>query len=189
VRLFVAAPLPEDVRRSIAGIQSALEAAPLPVRWVLPEGIHLTFKFLGEVDPSRLGEIEAALRQAGRDIPPFRLRAAGVGAFPGRGEPRVIWVGVEGEVEIAARLQEALERALEAIGFPAEKRPFHPHLTLGRVKGEARGDWRPTLARASEEVIGEFEVREYALFESRLDPQGATYTVLGRFPLTPGRGR
>lgn len=189
MRLFVAASLPEDLRRSIATIQASLETAPLPVRWVRPEGIHLTFKFLGEVDPSKLGEIEGVLLTAGRGIPPFRLRAAGAGAFPGRGEPRVIWVGVEGEIETARRLHEALERALEPIGFPGENRPFHPHLTLGRVKGEARGDWRTALARASEDVEGEFEVGEYALYESRLDSRGATYTALARFPLLPGGGR
>lgn len=189
MRLFVAAPLPDDLRRSLARIQATLETAPLPVRWVRPEGIHLTFKFLGEVEPSRLGEIEGVLHGAGGGIPPFRLRAAGAGAFPARGQPRVIWIGVEGEIETARRLHEALERALGSVGFPGENRPFHPHLTLGRVRGEARGDWRPALERAAGEGAGEFAVGEYALFESRLDARGATYTALARFPLTPGGER
>ncbi|MBI4169004.1 MAG: RNA 2',3'-cyclic phosphodiesterase [Acidobacteria bacterium] len=188
MRLFVAAELPVEVRRRIAGIVEVLEAAPLRVRWVRPEGIHLTFKFLGEVDPGRLADIKGALLQAGEGISTFRLRAAGVGAFPGRGAPRVIWVGVEGEIEMAGRLQEALERSLQAIGFPREERPFRPHLTLGRVKGPARGDWRPALARASEEAPGAFEVSEFALFESRLDRHGLTHSVLARFPLSPGGG-
>ena len=186
MRLFVAADLPAGVRARLAEIQERLRRAALPVRWVRPEGIHLTFRFLGEVPATRRTEIEGALRGPARDGAPFRLQAAGLGLFPESGAPRVLWIGVGGDLEPVGALQRAIEAAIEPLGFAPEKRPFHPHLTLGRVKGPGRGDWRNDLRGLSSGDAGGFEVREYVLFESRLGPEGAVYAALARFPLGAG---
>lgn len=187
MRSFVAAELSPEVRARLAGLQRELAGLPLRVSWVRPEGIHLTLKFLGEVAPDRRAAIESSLRPAGLAIPPFTLKAEGLGTFPEQGPPRVIWVGLGGDTGAAGALQRSIERALEPMGFAPEPRPFRPHLTLGRVKGSRGGDdWRPALRRAGGVGAGRFEVREYALFESRLGPGGAAYTVLARFPLAAG---
>jgi 2'-5' RNA ligase len=186
VRLFVAADLPEDLRRRLASIQHELRDIPLPVRWVRPEGIHLTFKFLGAVQEGRVAEIGRALEGAGRGVGPFRLQTDGIGTFPERGNPRVLWVGIAGDVAAALRLQAAIERALAAIGLPSEDRPFRPHLTLGRVRGQAKGEWRPALAEASERTAGVLDVQDYVLFESRHDRSGAVYLPLQRYRLAGG---
>ena len=135
MRLFVAADLPADLRaaRGVAarGAQPANE-----VRWVRPEGIHLTFVFLGEVAAERLATIQGALEASAAEAPaPFRLRAAGIGAFPDRGPLRVVWVGIEGD-GAAARLRHVLEMHLARCGFVAGERAFRPHLILGRVRQE-----------------------------------------------------
>jgi 2'-5' RNA ligase len=154
---------------------------------VRPEGIHLTRKFLGEGEAARRPGIEAALVGPARAGAPFRLEAAGLGVFPDRGAPRVVWIGVRGDLPAAAALQREVETALRAEGFAPEGRPFRPHLTLGRVRGPGRGDWRTALAGAAEPEGEAFEVREYVLFESRLGPAGAAYAPLARFPLgAPG---
>lgn len=183
MRLFVAAELPDSLRLRLAAVQEAMRGAPLPVRWVRPEGIHLTLKFLGETDERRLEAIVQALALAGRDVSPFRLSAGGAVPFPQRGTPRLVWVEVEGDLEAARRLAATVDRAAAALGFPPEEREFKAHLTLGRVRGAARGDWRPILLRAGEQARAEFEVREYVLFESRLSPGGSIYTPRERFPL------
>jgi 2'-5' RNA ligase len=186
VRLFVAAGLPADLRERFVLLQEVLARAHLPVRWVRPDGIHLTLKFLGETEQPRLGELKAVLREAGRDVGPFSLEAAGAVPFPERGAPRLIWVKVLGDIPAAQRLAGAIDAATSRIGFPSENREFRPHLTLGRVKGPARGDWRSRIEEAGPRASGGFEVTDYILFESRLGPGGAVYTPLERFAL--GRG-
>ncbi len=183
MRLFVAAELPADLRRRFLSVQEELARAPLPVRWVQPDGIHLTLKFLGEAGPKRLPEIVEALRGAERGIAPFSLEAAGAAAFPDRGAPRLVWVEVQGDLTAARRLASAIDAATARIGFARETREFRPHLTLGRVKGPERGDWRSILARAGAGAVGGFEVTEYVLFESRLGPAGAVHTPIERFAL------
>lgn len=183
MRLFVAADLPLDLRRRLAAVQEAMRSVSPAVRWVRPEGIHLTLKFLGETDDGRRAAIAAVLGEAGSGLAPFRLAAAGAVPFPERGAPRLIWAGIEGDLESVRRLAVAIDRAAATLGFPPEGREFKAHLTLGRVRGPARGDWRAALLRAGEEARGEFEVREYVLFQSRPGPGGSIYTPLQRFPL------
>ncbi len=186
MRLFVAADLPGDLRAALSALREDLRGLPLPVRWVRPEGIHLTFKFLGEVPADRLHEVERALQQeGGGETGPFALEASGVGTFPERGAPRVVWVGVGGDLEAAGRLQRSIDAALGTIGFPKEDRPFKAHLTLGRVGGPGRGDWRSFLSRFERTRAGGFEVDEFVLFESRLGSDGAVYRRLASFPLAP----
>ncbi len=185
MRLFVAVELPPPVRDQIAAIQEGLRDLPLPVRWVRPEGIHLTLRFIGEVGKERLEAIrEALVRLPGDGISPFRIGAAGVGTFPESGAPRVLWVGLHGDLEAIARLAQGVESALTAIGIPAEPRPFRPHLTLGRVRGRERGDWREYLRKHDRTEAGQIPVDGFCLFESQLGPGGATYRILARFGLS-----
>jgi 2'-5' RNA ligase len=184
MRLFVAADLPADLRARLAALQNDLRGLRSEVRWVRPEGIHLTFAFLGEVAADRMAAVQGALAAAAGEAPaPFRLRAAGVGAFPDRGPLRVIWVGIEGEHGAAARLKRVVERHLASCGFVPEERGFRPHLTLGRVRQERGRDDRSLLERHLSVDLGEFPVDEMILFESRLGPRGARYEALARYPL------
>jgi len=188
VRLFVAAELPAELRRRFASVQEDLSTAPLPVRWVRPDGIHLTLKFLGEAPESRLPEIATVLGEPGRGIAPFSLTASGAAAFPDRGAPRLIWVEVQGDLAAARQLASAIDAATSRIGFAPEARELRPHLTLGRVKGAAHGDWRSILERVAGRAAGGFEVSEYVLFESRLGPHGASYTPIERYALGRAAG-
>ena len=184
MRLFVAADLPADLRARLATLQRDLRVLRSEVRWVGPEGIHLTFAFLGEVAADRMTAVQEALAAAAGEAPaPFRLRAAGVGVFPVRGPLRVVWVGIGGDRAAAARLEQVLAQHLASCGFVREEREFSPHLTLGRVRQErGRGD-RSLLERHRSVDLGEFPVDEIILFESRLGPQGARYEALARYPL------
>jgi len=181
----VAVELSAELREAFHRVQESLRRAPLPVRWVRPEGIHLTLKFLGEAAESRLEEITEALRPAGRGVEAFRLEACGAVPFPDRGAPRLVWVNVRGDLDSARRLAGAIETATGRIGFPMERREFKAHLTLGRVRGPGRGEWRAMIERVSDKAAGPFDEREYVLFQSRLGPGGAVYVPLQRFPLTP----
>jgi len=185
MRLFVAADLPRDLRDRLAAIQVQGRTWPLPVRWVRPEGIHLTFKFLGEVAPDRVGAIHEALESARHSTAPFFLTTAGTGSFPEHGQPQVLWIGIGGDLESSARLQTAIESALVGIGLEPEDRPYRPHLTLGRVKGPPRGEWRSSLAAAAGAPV-RFEVDDFVLYESRHSPGGSTYFPLRRFVLDGG---
>ena len=189
MRLFAAATLPDDVRERLGELQRELGSIPLELRWVRPEGIHLTLKFLGEAAEDRLNGIREVLEGVAAAVTPFRLEIRGVGSFPERGTPRVIWVGLGGEVGAAETLSRRIDAALEEVGFPAENRAFKPHLTLGRVKGGGRGDWRSFLRRFASFDGGEFPVSSFVLFQSRLATSGATYHPLAVFALSGGGER
>jgi 2'-5' RNA ligase len=176
VRLFVAAVLPDDLRRGLVALQERLASLPLPVRWTHPETMHLTLAFLGETSPAVAERIPAALAGAlVQGPPPFRLEARGCGTFPGHGKPRVVWVGLRGEIDAAVRLKQVVDRGLEPLGFRPEDRPFRPHLTLGRVAEGRMGNWREALRAEAETPLGSLEVTSLTLFESRLDPDRARH--------------
>jgi 2'-5' RNA ligase len=174
------------VRRRLEKIQRLLRDAPLDVRWTPPETIHLTFKFLGEIELGRRQAIEAALVQASAAARPFHLRAEGVGTFPPTGAPKVVWCGVRGDLAAAARLRAAVEDRLAESGFPRETKAYHPHLTLGRVRGRPGGTWRDAVAPHLTAQAGEFSVDAVVLFESLTLPQGAVHRARARFPLASG---
>ena len=192
MRVFVAVNFPVAVVRRIADELALLRAEVAKtgwrVAWVPAPNLHLTLKFLGEipevqVDPmrSQLGPLLAARA-------PFELTARGLGAFPDLESPRVIWVGVEESAAIAA-LQQEVEGALGELGFAREGRPFHPHVTLGRVKhpGE-RGELAPILERRREVRFGGGRIDELVIYQSVLEHRGAEYRALARLPLGHSRG-
>ena len=189
LRLFVACELPAEMKAALTALQDALrsQGAP-PVRWVRPEGIHLTLKFLGEVPAQRVTNISVALAPTVEGIRPLELSLGSLGAFGGRRGARVVWVGVEGDVERVAELQRRVEAALERLGFPAENRPFSAHLTLARVPdhvGTAERErlWDLTKALAPPRPVG-VTIRELSLMRSILGPGGAVYERLAAFPLS-----
>jgi 2'-5' RNA ligase len=189
LRSFIAIELPDDIRQALGRVQGQLKRDLVGVRWVQPASIHLTLKFLGDIRPEQVQPIAAAAAGAVEGEPPFSLGLSGLGAFPGPRKPRVIWVGIVGDVERLGRLQARLEEALEPLGFPAEHRPFRPHLTLGRIKDPRRP---PDLTRALADVTvptcNSFDVHEILVYKSDLRPTGAIYTKLQHLPFAGSSG-
>ena len=189
LRTFIAVPLSPEVERGLDGVQRQLKRA-VPehcVRWVNPAGIHLTLHFLGDILPERVDPVKAALTVVGRNIPPFQFHAGELGAFPNLSRPRVVWVGVQDPSSWLALLHEAINEAMEGIGFQPEQRRFSPHLTLGRVQRSAdRGDARTLgemIAHTKIGTLGIVPVRDVIFFQSVLKRTGAEYTPLGTFRL------
>jgi len=187
LRLFVAVDLPGQVREELGRAQGELRRHDLShLRWVRPQGIHLTLKFLGETPAGRVAAITTALAGATRGRPGFRLALGAPGTFGNRRGPRVLWLDVIGDIERLRGLQAAVEEALVEIGFPSEDRGFSPHLTLARVPQPARPGTAERIAQALRAVTpprAEFDVREVVLMRSTLQPGGAVYERLAEFPL------
>ncbi len=185
MRTFIAIDLGPAIKDRLAALVSRLKPLGGDVKWVSREAMHLTLKFLGEVDPAKAAGIKDALVAACSGRASFPLACRGTGVFPpGSRSPRVLWVGIAAGPELGL-LQEDIEAACNRLGFERESRPFQPHLTLGRVKGPADlGRVLAELERSREEGFGEMPVRSVIFFESRLKPSGAEYAVLEEFPLT-----
>jgi 2'-5' RNA ligase len=191
VRAFVAVELPEAARLALGRLVEALRRAPLErLRPVNPEGIHLTLKFLGNVAVSRLPQVMAAMDQAAARAGPMEVELRGLGGFPNLGSPRVLWVGIQGDTAQLRALAMALEERLVAAGFPAESRPFAPHLTLARMRDGATPEERrqagETLQRLAGQEVAALPVTGISLMRSELRPQGARYTLLHHAPLGGG---
>jgi 2'-5' RNA ligase len=179
VRAFFAIELGEPARRAAADVARRLRASPGGdgVRWVRPEALHVTLRFLGDVEPARVAPLAG---RAARDLAAFRpfvLRLGPAELFPTPSRPRVVALGLEPAVALA-ELAAAVERAVVAEGFAPEPRPFRAHLTLGRVR-----DRRFPSVAALEVPAAEVAVEEAVLFQSELSPEGSRYTPLGRMPL------
>ncbi len=184
IRSFIAIDLPEETRKALAAVQEQLKQSRARVRWVRANSIHLTLKFLGNIHPDQVEDIALAVAEEVRDEPPITLGATGLGAFPSRRKPRVIWIGMEGEVQRFTRIQARVENALEPLGFVREKRPFRPHLTIGRVKDRRRlQSLIDAMATLDMPQFDSFDVTEIILYKSDLRPTGAIYTKLHRMPL------
>jgi len=188
-RLFIAVALPEAVRQLLTALQRELRHHDLPVRWVAPDNVHLTITFLGDTAPQKVEAIAAAMHTAANGHRPMRLEVAGCGVFPRLNHPRVLWVGLKGDIISLTDLKKALDGALAEsdAGFEKkDRRVFRPHLTVGRFRHKVA----PQKTVAAFEVIGQkgplpFEVDRFHLFKSTLKPQGAVYTRLKTENLTP----
>jgi RNA 2',3'-cyclic 3'-phosphodiesterase len=180
MRTFIALDLDPEIKTRLSDLLRRLRwRGPTGVSWARESGLHITLKFLGEIDEARAARVEAAMKNAAAAVPAFRLRVRGTGSFPPPPRPpRVLWVGTD-EPAAVLDLQARLEAGLESLGFDRESRPFHPHLTLGRVKSAPiRSDAAAELERVKEAEFGEMTVRQIALFRSTLRPDGAVYSVL-----------
>jgi len=175
MRLFVAIPLPEPALAAAAGTLQALQSHGWPVRWVRPDGLHVTLKFFGEVVPERFDTIAEMVGFALAGFPPLHLGLAGAGAFPSLERPRVLRLDLVGATSTLELLQDRLEQGGLRIGFPPEGRPFHPHITLGRVK---EGQRLPAGAAAILQAVAEqplFRTDRVVLYESLQTPRGPQY--------------
>ena len=192
LRLFVALDLPAGAKAALAATMGQLQSViPAGVRWVNPAGIHLTLKFLGDTEAGLVTPLLTALGEAtaAGDSTPFPLHLDGLGVFPNRREPRGIYAGVDGDLDSLAQAQRQVEQAITQLGFPREKRPFRPHLTLGRVRDgvapAARRKIGETIATQAAALSPEYawSAGEIHLIRSHLTPQGAVYTPLGQAAL------
>jgi len=185
IRSFIAIDLSDPARRRIETLIQELRKSDAQVGWVRTEGIHLTLKFLGNVAPESIEEIKSALARIASQIAPIRIEPAGCGAFPTIKWPRVIWVGLGGQIGPLAELVRRVETALVPLGFEPEGRPFKPHLTLGRVKGRQRLQALQEILLAHSDFAAEpFDAAEVVLYKSELRPDGARYTPLIKAPLS-----
>lgn len=186
-RLFVAVELPGQVRRALDELQHDLQRHGLSgLRWVRPEGIHLTLKFLGETSRERLDAIKGSLASSTVGVPPHELSLGELGTFGTPSAPRVLWLDLQGDLDILARLHSQVDAALASAGFPRESRPFAAHLTLARVRPESSRSVAEPLANAITSVpVPEavVPVREVSLMLSKLGHGGAAYTRLAAWPL------
>jgi 2'-5' RNA ligase len=190
LRLFIAIELPDGVKSSLNRIQDILKKNdPSYAKWVAPQGIHLTLKFLGNVDADKVEPITRAVNAAAREISPFRLEIRGLGAFPNLRRVQVIWAGIRGDLNILQMLQKIVESNLNAIGFPQEKRGFTPHLTLARLRETAtllqRQSLGELIAKTDFESNLIIKVNTVNLMRSQLMRGGAIYTCLYSAELNP----
>jgi 2'-5' RNA ligase len=176
-RAFIAIDLPESVKSFLSEAQEALKLYGFGVKWVRPQNIHLTLKFLGNIATADTDKIAEALTLAARNCPVVSLAAKGIGVFPNPRRPRVIWAGLKGQVEILENLQQTLDAHLSELGFARETRAFKSHLTLGRVKGKiAPARMKAAIEKLKEFESESFEINQVTLFKSDLQPAGAVYT-------------
>jgi 2'-5' RNA ligase len=186
IRSFLALDPPEEILREIGRVQDRLKRMIHgDVRWVRPVSIHLTLKFFGDISENRVAEISVIAGKATAAIRPFELAIGGVGVFPDMKRPRVVWLGMNGDVTRLVAFQRELDRALQGVGFPGEERPFRPHLTLGRIKSpKGIMGLAEALTKGETYTAGRFTAFGLGLFKSDLTPQGAIYTRLAGYSFT-----
>lgn len=185
VRTFVAILLDDSLRKSITEIIGKLSTSKAKVKWVEPENVHVTLKFLGDVEEERLPEVYAACERAAAGVGPINLEMRSIDCFPNRKNPRIVWLGVERGAEAVKRLQGRVESELAQIGFSADDKQFRAHLTIGRVKGKERLSMLGRLLDKEKNVlIGSMRAEKVSVMKSKLLPSGPEYTELKAIPLS-----
>lgn len=188
LRLFCAVELPEEVRERVGRYVSGLRAGFPKVRasWERVEKLHLTIKFVGEVEPPRAAALSEASARAAASVAPFPVTIADTGAFPPKGPTRVLWLGVRDEADGLQTLWRRLEDECHAAGFPREARPFRPHLTVARLRDPAGAGQLAEEHRRSAFEAASFRVSELVVVRSELGPAGSRHTPLSRHALAAG---
>ncbi len=183
VRAFLAIDLPSAVKEEIGKIQERLKVPVNGIRWVKPEGIHLTLKFFGDISQEEIAAISPVVEKAAAGIRPLSLSVGNLGVFPGVSRPRVLWIGMNGDLAVLSALQQEIETGLASRGFKKEERTFTPHLTLGRIRSprEVSG-LDKALAKREDYQAGRFTAEGLTLFKSDLTREGAIYSALAYFP-------
>lgn len=184
VRTFIAIKLTPEIISNISRVQEELKRTDAQVKWVEPDNIHLTLKFLGYITKEELEKVKLATREALKPLAPLEVRVYGLSAFPKIEYPRVIWVGIDRGREVLKRIASNLEERLAIIGFVKEKRPFSPHLTLGRVKSsKGRERLIEAFIKLKASNLGNMRVTQISIMKSELKPQGPIYTSLEEIDL------
>ncbi|MFH0826478.1 MAG: RNA 2',3'-cyclic phosphodiesterase [Candidatus Omnitrophota bacterium] len=179
MRTFIAIELPQEIRESLAQLQDRLKQSHADVKWVDPQNIHLTLKFLGEIDAEQLDKIIRVLEQVCLGKKTFQMRLSSIGAFPKMHFPRVLWVSVDKGESETKEIAAELEEKVSIFGVPKEKRSFSSHITIGRVRSNLFKDKLVNDLKMIGSLEGkEFAVTELTLFKSTLTPKGAAYEAL-----------
>jgi len=179
LRAFIGIEASDEVRRALERVRHEFSACSAKVKWVPPENVHLTMKFLGDIGDEMGGKVKAAMAKAAGGGP-ITFRVDGLGCFPPRGRPRTIWAGGSDGADAIEKLFKKLDRALRRLGFEKERR-FVPHLTIGRVKSpKGAEELTPVLERHAGTPFGSCDAADMVLFKSTLTPQGAIYEVVAR---------
>ena len=187
VRTFLAIDLPDRQRKILEEHQGRWKSAKADVKWIYPSNMHLTLKFLGEIQESTIESVIAVCREVCCLYRSFSLFLNDTGVFPNLRRPRVLWIGIGGEADILCKLQGSIEAALEKKEFPREGRVFKPHLTVGRIRSP-RGLPRLLEVFVRDKIVIEpFAVKEVIVYKSRLTPSGPLYSPLARCGLGPGK--
>jgi len=196
LRTFIAVELDSTLKQTLAGVQESLKrelhglAAGVRLQWVRMDAIHLTLKFLGDIEESRVGDILRVIEEVGRDYEPFSIDVRGFGVFPNLRAPRVLWMGLANQADVVIQLAGSIDAALAPLGFHIEPKPYSPHLTLARVKEQSRtignalahsGVMRDVTSR------GTLSVRAMVLMKSERTPSGSVYSRLGMVALGPDK--
>jgi len=180
MRLFVALEIPSTIREKLGELVKALRAVSPQTRWVRPENLHVTLKFIGEVPETKLAAIRTALAQVHSDRP-VMLDFRGLGFFPNEKHPRVFWAGIEASPNLKL-LAADIERAMETLGIAREQRPFSPHLTLARFEPPRLPEnLRAAIQENARRDFGSLQTNQFHLIESKLKPSGAEYTTVESF--------
>jgi 2'-5' RNA ligase len=183
IRSFIAIELPDELKSELTRLEARLKSDNQPgVKWVNPDSIHLTLKFLGNIAADRTGEITRAMENAVQGISPFHLEVKELGVFPNLRRVQVAWVGISGEVDKLSQLQKRIETALTPLGFAPETRAFTPHLTLARLRDQTPPDERQRfgqlIANTKFDTAGTIEVDAISLMRSQLTRKGAIYSQI-----------
>jgi len=185
IRSFLAFELPPEIKSAVAQVSDSLRKSALDVRWVKVENIHLTIVFMGNTNTDHIHAIGHDIKKICSQYGSFDISIKGMGCFPNSRRPRVLWVGLDGDLERMAQFRDDLQDQLKPFGIKVEKRKFKPHLTLGRFRSSRKTDSRLDEALTSHGVLNSpfFPLNELILFKSDLKPSGAVYTKLEAWPL------
>jgi 2'-5' RNA ligase len=180
IRSFLAFELPPEIKTQIRQVSEELKKSKIDIRWVKPENIHLTIVFLGDVREGDISAIAREIEQVCYGFHPFEICLKGLGLFPDRRRPRVLWAGYDGDIERMASLKDVLHERLMPFEIKEERREFKPHLTLGRFRNPGRGNTQldEIMIRHGSLSSPSFHARELVLFKSELKPHGPEYTRL-----------
>ncbi len=182
MRTFIAIELPQNIKTYLSRIQEQLKASGADIKWVEPKNIHLTLKFLGEIDQNKLDKVIKILEDIAKEKNSFHMRIVSVGAFPRINSPRVIWVGIDKGDNEAKEIAKELEEKIAKIGIPKENRPFSSHITIGRTRSSLNlknlVEGLNILASGSLKEDLEFGVTKITLYKSTLTPKGPIYEIL-----------
>jgi 2'-5' RNA ligase len=182
MRTFIAISLPAHIKERLASLQNQLKATGADIKWVEPQNIHLTLKFLGEIDDEKLEKTSSILENVAKDKNSFQIRIYSLGAFPKIISPRVIWVGIDKGDRQTQEIAKALEEKIVKIGIPKEDRAFSSHITIGRTRSGLNREGLVKEMNYLADSFGkenlEFSVNKISLFKSTLTPKGPLYEVL-----------
>jgi 2'-5' RNA ligase len=185
IRSFLAFELPPEIKSIVSHASRDMRKFPIDIRWVKVSNIHLTIVFMGNINAENLEGIHENVERVCHRYGPFDVSLKGAGVFPGRGNPRVLWIGLEGDLKRMSHFKSALHKHLSPFGIKVEKRSFRPHLTLGRFrKGPKAGPPLDELLSIYKDLSSPVcSLGQLVMFKSDLKPDGAEYTILKVWPL------